>query len=177
MMQSARDTALFIAARLRRSWGTIPPADLHRLLLLAQSWHMLSFGREMFPEAVIASPQGPVVQGVGPLDDLPRFPADLAGLPAQEFLAGFCQTYGAANTDALHEQTDREDGAWALTRLIAGDGQPIHPDLMRAAFRLMLLDHADAATRNGAPAAAKDIPAPETADMPLGENVVAFRRA
>jgi hypothetical protein len=174
MMQSARDTALFIAARLRRSWGTIPPADLHRLLLLAQSWHMLSFGRELFPEPVLAGPQGPMVPGVGPIEDLPRFPAELADLPARDFLDGFCQTYAAANPVALHEQTDREDGAWALTRLIAGDGKPVHPDLMRAAFRLMLLDHADAAGRQ---MQARPAPKPETLPAPLGENVVAFRRA
>lgn len=174
MLQSARDTALFIAARLRRSRGVLPPSDLHRLLLLAQSWHMLSHGREIFPEPVLAGPQGPVVQGVGPVGDLPRFPAELVDLPARDFLEGFCQTYAAADGAALYEQTDREDGAWALTRLIAGDGARIHPDLMRAAFRLMLLDHADAAARQGRP---HPEPKPEAPTAPLGENVVAFRRA
>lgn len=176
MIQTARETALFLAARLDRNRRGMRPDDLHRLLLLAQSWHLVSYGSELFPEAIIATPTGPVVEGVGAVTALPRFAADVTDVAARAFLDGFCQTYGAADSKAIAQQTDRDDGAWALTRLVAGDGAAMHPDLMRTTFRLMLLDHADAIRRRGS--VAPDTAPAGTGDFEgSGENVVAFRRA
>lgn len=176
MIQTARETALFLAARLDRQRRGLRADDMHRLLLLAQSWHMVSFGTELFPEAIIAAPTGPVVEGLDDVAPLPRFAASVTDVPARTFLEGFCQTYAAADSTAIAQQTDRDDGAWTLTRLVAGDGAVIHPDLMRTTFRLMLLDHADAVRRRGGaePASAPAQPA-EMAGM--GGNIVAFRRA
>lgn len=171
MIQSAAETANFLAARLDRPRKGLPRDQMHRLLLLAQSWHMVSFGTELFPEPVIAAPTGPVVTGLGDPATPPLFPAALAEVPARDFLEGFCQTYAAADAEAIRQQTDRDDGAWALTRLVAGDGAAIHPDLMRATFRLMLLDHADDIGRRSA----AEGEASEAPPLPHGDNVIAFR--
>ncbi|MEY4983997.1 MAG: hypothetical protein RIR62_2263, partial [Pseudomonadota bacterium] len=162
MIQSATETANFLAARFARAGRPLRRDTMHRLLLLAQSWHMVSFGTELFPDAVIATPTGPLVAGLADVGTQPRFAAAVADVPARDFLDSFCQTYGAADDGAIHLQTDRDDGAWALTRLVAGDGAAIHPDLMRATFRLMLLDHADGLRRSGAedPRAATPPPPP-----------------
>lgn len=182
MIQSATETANFLAARLDRPRKGLPRDQMHRLLLLAQSWHMVSFGTELFPEPVIAAPTGPVVMGlVMGLDDPatpPLFPAALTEVPARDFLEGFCQTYAAADAEAIRQQTDRDDGAWALTRLVAGDGAVIHPDLMRATFRLMLLDHADDIDRRSTEhRTTGHRQAMETPPLPRGDNVIAFRAA
>lgn len=177
MIQTAQQTALFLGARLDPQRRGLRRGTLHRLLFLAQSWHMVSHGCALFPEPILAAPTGPVIGPlIGPLDDpapLPRFAAAQADVPARAFLQGFCQTYAAADGEAIAQQTDREDGAWALTRLIAGDGAVIHPDLMRTTFRLMLLDHADALRRRGGKGPAAARPDPQAP----GGNVIAFRRA
>ena len=61
----------------------------------------------------------------------------------EEFLDSFCITYGVADREAVKRQVDRDDGAWRLTQLIAGEGATVRPELMQATFRLMLLDHAE----------------------------------
>ena len=72
MTQTAAQSALFIAARLGRIWGDIPPNDMARLLFLAQSWHLLSNGEPLFKDVIYAGYQGPVIKGLGHLPDLPR---------------------------------------------------------------------------------------------------------
>ena len=125
MSQTAAQSALFIAARLGRIWGDIPPNDMARLLFLAQSWHLLSNGEPLFKDVIYAGFQGPVIKGLGHLPDVPRFPAELIDLPGRAFLDGFCHTYAAADAESVCQQVNRADGAWALTRKVSGDLTPI----------------------------------------------------
>jgi hypothetical protein len=171
MTQTATQSALFIAARLGRTWGEIGANDMARLLFLAQSWHLLSNGEPLFRDVIYAGYQGPVIKGLTRLPDLPRFPAELIDLPGRAFLDGFCHTYGAADAQSVRQQVCREDGAWALTRKVSGDLTPIHHDLMAATFRLMLLDHAETSRR-------KRIEMTEAiVGQAKGDNIVAFRLA
>ena len=171
MSQTAAQSALFIAARLGRIWGDIPPNDMARLLFLAQSWHLLSNGEPLFKDVIYAGYQGPVIKGLGHLPDLPRFPAELIDLPGRAFLDGFCHTYAAADADSVRQQVSRTDGAWALTRKVSGDLTPIHHSLMAAAFRLMLLDHAETSRRKRIETTTAIV------GQAQGDNVVAFRLA
>lgn len=171
MSQTARQSALFIAARLTRTWGDINAVDMARLLYLAQSWHLLSYGEPLFSDVVYAGYQGPVIKGLTQLPELPRFPAELMDLPGRAFLDGFCQTYAAADAESVKQQVARADGAWALTRKVSGDLTPIHHAMMAATFRLMLLDHAETSRRKRIETTTAIV------GKASGDNIVAFRLA
>ena len=171
MSQTAAQSALFIAARLGRVWGDIPPNDMARLLFLAQSWHLLSNADPLFKDVIYAGYQGPVIKGMGHVPDPPRFAGELMDLPGRAFLDGFCHTYAVADAESVRRQVSRADGAWNLTRKVSGDLTPIHHSLMAATFRLMLLDHAETSRRKRIETTNAIVGQAE------GDNIVAFRLA
>ena len=171
MTNKAQDVALYISNHFHYVWESLGFFDLQRLLYLAQGWHLATGQGPLFEDSIGAHRTSPLVvavKGVVPLQEM--LPHPELTPEAEAFLDSFCTTYGIADSRAIKEQVDRSDGAWRLTQAIAGEGATISHDLMRATFRLMLLDHADTSRRMRQ----TQIDAQLTrANAP---NVVAFRR-
>lgn len=148
MTNKAQDVALYISNHFHYVWDSLGFFDLQRLLYLAQGWHLATGQGPLFDDSIGAHRTSPLViavKGVVPLQEM--LPHPELTPEAEAFLDSFCTTYGIADSRAVKAQVDRYDGAWRLTQAIAGEGATISHDLMRATFRLMLLDHADTSRR------------------------------
>ena len=144
MASRAEDVAIYLSQHFHHVWDSFGFFDLQRLLYLAQGWHLASGRGLLFPETIGAHRAAPlvgVVKGVVPMHDM--IPTPELTDTDEDFLDSFCITYGVADREAVRRQVDRDDGAWRLTQLIAGEGATVRPELMQATFRLMLLDHAE----------------------------------
>ncbi|NGQ89714.1 hypothetical protein G5V65_02305 [Rhodobacter sp. HX-7-19] len=144
MASRAQDVAIYLSHHFHHAWEGFGFFDLQRLLYLAQGWHLASGRGVLFSESIGAHKAAPLtysVKGLLPMEEMLPHP-DLSPQD-EEFLDSFCTTYGVADRGAVRRQVDREDGAWRLTQLIGGEGATVHPQLMEATFRLMLLDHAE----------------------------------
>lgn len=170
MTNKAQDVALYISHHFQYVWETFGFFDLQRLLYLAQGWHLATGKGPLFADSIGAHRTAPLVlavKGVVPLQEMlphPDLPPE-----AEAFLDSFCTTYGIADARAVKDQVDRSDGAWRLTQSIAGEGATISPDLMRATFRLMLLDHAETSRRM------RETQIEAQVTRAQASNVVAFR--
>ena len=144
MASKAQDVAIFLSHHFHHAWESFGFFDLQRLMYLAQGWHIASGRGLLFDGTITAhrsSPLAGTVKGLVPLEEM--LPTPELHPHDEDFLDSFCLTYGVATRDAVRRQVDREDGAWRLTLLIAGEGAVVRPELMQATFRLMLLDHAE----------------------------------
>lgn len=171
MTNKAQDVALYISNHFQYVWDTLGFFDLQRLLYLAQGWHLATGKGPLFSETIGAHRTAPLVvsvKGVVPLQEMLPHPELDPG--AESFLDSFCTTYGIADARAVRDQVERSDGAWRLTQSIAGEGATITHDLMRASFRLMLLDHADTSRRM------RETQIDAQLKRAGAGNVVAFRR-
>lgn len=170
MASKAQDVAIYLSHHFHHAWDSFGFFDLQRLLYLAQGWHLASGRGVLFPETIGAHRAAPLigaVKGLVPMEEMIPGP-DLA--PGDEdFLDSFCITYGVADRDAVKRQVDREDGAWRLTQIIAGEGATVRPELMQATFRLMLLDHAETSRRM------RESQIGTQMQRAAADNVVAFR--
>ncbi len=171
MASRAEDVAIYLTNHFHHVWESFGFFDLQRLMYLAQGWHIASGRGLLFGEAITAHRAAPLagpVKGMVPLDEMLPTPA----LDAfdEDFLDSFCLTYGVANREAVKRQVDREDGAWRLTMLIAGEGAVVRPELMQATFRLMLLDHAETSRKM------REVQVGAQMQRAAADNVVAFRR-
>lgn len=170
MASKAQDVAIYLSHHFHHAWDSFGFFDLQRLLYLAQGWHLASGRGVLFPETIGAHRAAPLigaVKGLVPMEEMIPGP-DLA--PGDEdFLDSFCITYGVADRDAVKRQVDREDGAWRLTQIIAGEGATVRPELMQATFRLMLLDHAETSRRM------RESQIGTQMQRAMAGNVVAFR--
>lgn len=170
MASKAQDVAIYLSHHFHHAWDSFGFFDLQRLLYLAQGWHLASGRGVLFPETIGAHRAAPLigaVKGLVPMEQMIPGP-DLA--PGDEdFLDSFCITYGVADRDAVKRQVDREDGAWRLTQIIAGEGATVRPELMQATFRLMLLDHAETSRRM------RESQIGTQMQRAAADNVVAFR--
>ena len=171
MTSRAQDVAIYLSHHFHAVWDQFGFFDLHRLLYLAQGWHLASGKGLLFQESIGAHRSAPLtgtVKGLIPIDEMlpqPDLPADV-----EDFLDSFCTTYGIADRETVRRQVDRDDGAWRLTQSIAGEGGTIQPALMRATFRLMLLDHAESSRQMRNDQVLAQVARADAA------NVVAFRR-
>ena len=171
MPSRAQDVALYLSHHFHATWDQFGLFDLHRLLYLAQGWHLASGKGVLFAESIGAHRSAPLtgtVKGLIPQNEMLPYP----DLPAEDedFLDAFCTTYGVADPETVRRQVDRDDGAWRLTQSIAGEGAVILPTLMRASFRLMLLDHAETSRQTQQAQLAAQVASTGAA------NVIAFRR-
>lgn len=170
MSNKAQDVALYISNHFHYVWESLGFFDLQRLLYLAQGWHLATGKGPLFADSIGAHRTSPLViavKGVVPLQEM--LPHPELTPEAEAFLDSFCTTYGIADARAVKDQVDRSDGAWRLTQAIAGEGATISHDLMRATFRLMLLDHAETSRRMRETQIEAQVTRAE------GSNVVAFR--
>jgi hypothetical protein len=173
MTNNAQHVALYISNHFQYVWESVGFFDLQRLLYLAQGWHLATGKGPLFSDSIGAHRTAPLivsVKGVVPQHEmLPQPELDPEG---EAFLDSFCITYGTADARAVKEQVDRPDGAWRLTQAIAGEGATISHDLMRATFRLMLLDHAETSRRMRQTQIEAQV---NRASEQSASNVVAFR--
>lgn len=141
MTNCARDVAIFLSQKVSRHWDGFGFFDLHRLLYLAQGWHIASRHGLLFRDAIEAHHAAPMtrsVTGCIPLDQmlpLPRLSPD-----AREFLEQFCNSFARADRGAIRRQVEREYGAWWQTLTNCGDGAEIEPVHMMSCFRMMLME-------------------------------------
>ncbi len=171
MTNKAQDVALHISNHFQYVWESLGFFDLQRLLYLAQGWHLATGNGPLFADSIGAHRTSPLViavKGVVPLQEM--LPHPELTPEAEAFLDSFCTTYGIADSRAVKDQVDRSDGAWRLTQAIAGEGATISHDLLRATFRLMLLDHAETSRRMRETQIQAQVSRATTA------NVIAFRR-
>lgn len=171
MTSRAQDVAIYLSHHFHHAWDSFGFFDLQRLLYLAQGWHIASGRGLLFPDTITAhraAPLAAIVKGVLPMEEMLPQP-DLDAYD-EDFLDSFCLTYGVADREAVKRQVDRDDGAWRLTMLIAGEGAVVHPELMQATFRLMLLDHAETSRKM------RENQIGAQMQKAAADNVVAFRR-
>ena len=170
MASRAENVAIYLSQHFHHAWDSFGFFDLQRLLYLAQGWHLASGRGLLFPETIGAHRAAPLtaaVKGLIPMNEM--IPAPELAAEDEDFLDSFCITYGVADRDAVKRQVDREDGAWRLTQLIAGEGATVRPELMQATFRLMLLDHAETSRKMRASQIGSQM------QRAAANNVVAFR--
>lgn len=167
----SKDVALYLSHHFHHVWDSFGFFDLQRLLYLAQGWHIASGRGMLFTDAITAhraAPLAGMVKGLLPMDEM--LPQPELDAYDEDFLDSFCLTYGVADRDAVKRQVDRTDGAWRLTLLIGGEGAIVHPELMQATFRLMLLDHAETSRKM------RDNQIGAQMQKAAADNVIAFRR-
>ena len=171
MASRAQDVAIYLSHHFHHAWDAFGFFDLQRLMYLAQGWHIASGRGLLFREAITAHKAAPLagaVKGLVPMEEMLPHP-DLDAYD-EDFLDSFCLTYGVADREAVKRQVDREDGAWRLTMLIAGEGAVVRTELMQATFRLMLLDHAETSRKM------RESQVGSQVQRAAAGNVVAFRR-
>lgn len=143
-MNSARDVAIFLSHEFRYSWDSLGFFDLHRLLYLAQGWHLASRNCQLFNESISAQKAIPLtfgIKGVVPSEEM--IPIPNLDPDAKAFLNAFCLTFANADRAAIRRQVEREDGAWRLAQAADGEGATIHADLMKATFNFMMFEYRD----------------------------------
>ena len=171
MTSKAQDVAIYLSHHFHHTWDSFGFFDLQRLMYLAQGWHIASGRGLLFDEAITAHRAAPLagaVKGLVPMEEM--LPEPELDAYDEDFLDSFCLTYGVATRDAVKRQVDRDDGAWRLSLLIGGEGTVVHPDLMAATFRLMLLDHAETSRKM------RENQIGTQMQRAVGANVVAFRQ-
>ena len=171
MTSRVQDIAIYLSHHFHHSWDSFGFFDLQRLLYLAQGWHIASGRGLLFSQSITAhraAPLAGMVKGALPMEEM--LPQPALDAYDEDFLDSFCLTYGVADREAVKRQVDREDGAWRLTLLIAGEGAVVRPELMQATFRLMLLDHAESSRQIRNHQVLAQVAQADAA------NVVAFRR-
>ena len=144
MTSRAQDVAIYLSNHFQQAWESFGFFDLQRLLYLAQGWHLATGRGPLFSETIGAHRSAPLtytVKGLLPMHEM--LPHPVLAEDDEDFLETFCRTYGVADRGAVQRQVDREDGAWRLAQVTAGEGATIPLPLMEATFRLMLLDHMD----------------------------------